>query len=166
MKIAHTMQKKVHSCLPSDTMAKAAGLMWDHDVGCIPVVDGNGHPIGMITDRDICMSAYLGGRSLWTTHVADAMSKKLFTAEADQAIEEAEEIMRQAQVRRLPVVDADGKLTGIVSLADIARALPKGQTNGVGRVLGAISAPRSHPATPEAKAIRPAPTASAQPAAH
>ncbi len=148
MRISQVMVKKVWSCRPEDTLSQAASLMWDHDVGCIPVVDEAGCPVAMITDRDICMSGHLSGRSSSATSVRDAMSKRMVTVAPEQRTEEAEALMREAQVRRLPVVDAAGKLVGIVSLVDLARALPRTSVNGVEQTLSAIAEPRLPVARP------------------
>jgi CBS domain-containing protein len=122
VKIEQVMTRKVYTCRAEDGMNVAAGLMWEHDVGCVPVVDETGKAIGMITDRDICMSAYFTGKRLQDTPVAEAMAKVVHAAHAGQTVQSAETMMRTRQVRRLPVVDTDGKLVGIVSLNDLALA--------------------------------------------
>jgi CBS domain-containing protein len=94
--------------------------MWDNDCGCVPVQDTEGRVIGMITDRDICMAAYLQGGSLRALQVSSAMAKQAFTCRGDDTVAQAEAIMREHQVRRLPVLDSNGHLAGILSLNDIA----------------------------------------------
>jgi CBS domain-containing protein len=96
--------------------------MWDHDIGCVPVVDGEGRATGVITDRDICMAGYLTGKPLAELFASSAMSKKLVSCKATDSAETAEELMRSSQIRRLPVLDAGGKAAGIISLNDLARA--------------------------------------------
>jgi CBS domain-containing protein len=110
------------TCSPSDSLETAARIMWDNDCGCVPVSDFAGHLVGMITDRDICMAAYLQGGTLRTMYVGSAMSREAFTCRPENTIAECQEIMRAHQVRRLPVIDGDGQLVGIVSLNDLVRA--------------------------------------------
>jgi CBS domain-containing protein len=92
----------------------------DNDIGCVPVVE-HGRVVGMVTDRDICMAAYIQGVSLTGALVTSAMSKEVFSCAPNDDIATAEKLMREKQVRRLPVIDAQGHLAGIISLNDIAR---------------------------------------------
>lgn len=143
-RIDEIMRTQIWSCRPDDMLSKAAGLMWDHDIGCLPVVDADNRPLGMITDRDICMSSYLSGRSLFQTAVEDAMSKRVVTVAKDRRIEEAEALLRENQLHRLAVVDDQGKLAGVISVTDLIRGLPAAVSGpGVLRTLGSITAPRS-----------------------
>ena len=121
MNVAQIMSRLVHTCRPDDTLAVAVGKMWDHDVGCVPVVDSEGRVIGMLTDRDAVMGAYTQGRPLDQLPVSVAMARKVFSCQPADALIAAEESMRRWQIRRLPVVDAGGTLVGILSLNDIAR---------------------------------------------
>lgn len=94
--------------------------MWEADVGCLPVVDETHRVIAMVTDRDICMAAYTTGRPLSELLVSLAMSKNLITCSPDDRIRDVERLMREAQIRRIPVVDMAGALVGIITLGDIA----------------------------------------------
>ena len=94
--------------------------MWEMDCGYVPVTDSTGRVVGVITDRDICMAAYLQGGALRTLQVSNAMSEKLFACRPDDTIADAEATMRAQQVRRLPVLDSEDQLVGILSLNDIA----------------------------------------------
>jgi len=120
MKVKDLMKPDVKRCADYCTLNSAAQLMWDHDVGCVPVVDKDDHIIGMLTDRDICMNAYIQGGPLTGATVSSAMSKEVFSCRPEDEIALAEKIMREKQVHRLPVVDTGGKLVGIISLNDIA----------------------------------------------
>lgn len=122
------------TCNPSDSLETAARIMWDNDCGCVPVRDFAGHLVGMITDRDICMAAYLQGGTLRTMYVGSAMSREVFTCRPDNTVAECQEIMRAHQVRRLPVVDGDGQLVGIVSLNDVVRTAATGPPKKKGQV--------------------------------
>jgi CBS domain-containing protein len=105
-------------------LARAAQLMWDHDCGCLPVVGSNGveRVVGMITDRDVCMCALFEGSPLGALRVGQAMAKQVQACRPDTGLAEAERLMRDARVRRLPVIDENDVLVGVVSLADIAQA--------------------------------------------
>ncbi len=99
----------------------AAKKMWDSDIGFLPVTGSNGQVIGIITDRDICMSAYTQGRAISEIPVSVAMSKEVFSCAPNDTVAAAEEEMRLHQVRRLPVLASDGKLVGVLSINDLTR---------------------------------------------
>jgi CBS domain-containing protein len=111
----------VKSCRASDALSVPASIMWEEDVGCVPVLDTQGALVGMITDRDIAMAALTQGRPLVEIPVASAMSRELYSVTDTDTVIHAEETMRQRKVRRLPVQDAGGRLVGIISISDIAR---------------------------------------------
>jgi CBS domain-containing protein len=151
MKVEALMSRGVKTCGPESSLSDAARLMWDGDCGCLPVVDAANHAIGMITDRDVCMAAYTQGSPLERIPVATAMSKKVFSCRPGDTVAEAETIMRVNRVRRLPVLDGEGCVTGVLSLNDIAREVEregtrKGKkeigTDEVVLTLGAICQPR------------------------
>jgi len=123
MRVEQLMTRQAKSCSPGDTLESAAQLMWDHDCGSLPVCSGDGaaRVIGMITDRDIAMCAMFHPKSLRDLPVSEAMARNLRTCRPTDSIDDAEKIMREAQIRRLPVVDSDGRLMGMISLADLAR---------------------------------------------
>ncbi|MHC5210823.1 MAG: CBS domain-containing protein [Planctomycetota bacterium] len=122
MKVPDVMTREIRTIHPEETLERAACLMWENDCGCLPVVDGQNHPVGMLTDRDVCMNAYTQGRALADLPVRGAMSATVHAIAEHDPLERAERMMQEHQVRRLPVVNADGRLTGLVSLMDIARA--------------------------------------------
>ncbi|MCX5747409.1 MAG: CBS domain-containing protein [Proteobacteria bacterium] len=149
MKVEHLMSSPATTCNANDTLETAAGLMWDHDCGALPVVrEEDGKLTGMITDRDICMAGYTQGRPLGDLLVNSAMATHVVAVKPDQGIAELEQLMIKHQLRRLPVVDRDGKPIGMISLGDLAResALPSTRmTNAmpsVARTLAAIATPR------------------------
>jgi CBS domain-containing protein len=117
--VAEIMMLEVATCSPTDSTELAAQLMWEHDCGCLPVVDDKRRPVAMITDRDICMAAYLQGKPLSEIPVSFAMSSRLFDVQVHDPIPAAERIMRQSGARRLPVVNRDGVLVGLLSIDDI-----------------------------------------------
>ncbi len=123
MRVEQLMTKDVRTCRPEESLSDAARALWERDCGFVPVVDGDGilRLVGVLTDRDICMAAFLSGRRLDEIPVREVMSRNLRTCRADDAVADAEASMRSAQVHRLPVVDDAGQLLGVISLADLAR---------------------------------------------
>lgn len=151
------MTRDVLFCAPSDSLSAAAKVMWEHDCGCVPVVNKEMVPVGIVTDRDICMGAYTRGLSLDLIPVESVMAKPVLTCEPDDELVTAEEIMRDNKVRRLLVCDMAGKLIGIISISDLARESERERRAGasqvirsseLAQVLGAVSEPRSHAMNP------------------
>ena len=120
MKIRELMTSQAFICRPQDSLAEAAALLWQHDCGLLPVVDQEGRVGATITDRDICMGAMTRGRPLTELRVADSMSKDAITCKADEDLDAVVLRMCEHQLHRLPVVDQDGKVTGMLSLNDLA----------------------------------------------
>ena len=148
------MRVRVHICRASDTLHHAAQVMWEKDCGCLAVVDEVRVVRAVLTDRDICMAALTQGVPLAESSVASAMSRSLTVCSPDDTLGAVEELMRAAQIRRVPVVDADGVLIGMISLTDIARYLrPRSQqapasVSQLLDTLAAISEPRARPSVP------------------
>lgn len=109
------------TCRPFENLSEAAQRMWEGDFGVLPVIDEQGKPIGMLTDRDICMCALARGAALTELSVEDAMSRGAQSCRTTHTLRAAMDLMVTHQVRRLPVVEEGGALVGIVSLADVAR---------------------------------------------
>ncbi len=140
MNVEELMTRNVRTCAASDSMNDAARIMWEHDCGCVPVVEADGTVVGIITDRDICMAAYTQGRRLMHMNVGDAAAKNVVTIGKDESLRRAKELMRDAQVRRLPVVDPAGRLVGLLSLSDLARHVPDFGERVGEPLLGALAA--------------------------
>jgi CBS domain-containing protein len=121
MNVGQVMTKSPGICTIDDSLERAAQVMWDLDCGCVPVVDSTGRAVAMVTDRDVCMAAYTQGRRLDDVSVDTAMSRPARTCTAATTLEEAEDLMMAHAVRRLVVVDADGRVAGVVSIDDVAR---------------------------------------------
>jgi CBS domain-containing protein len=142
------MTTTLHTCSPTDSLTRAAQIMWDCDCGAVPVVDADGKLCGMLTDRDVCMAAYTKGLPLFAIAVSDVMSKHPHSCRVDDTLARAISLMASAQVRRLPIVDGGGRPVGIVSLADIVRSAAfLGQKDAEAlmfQLLDAISKRRSH----------------------
>jgi CBS domain-containing protein len=148
------MRTRVHICSPDDTLARAAQLMWDKDVGCLPVCGAGRKALAMLTDRDVSMAAFMQWKHLADLTVQSAMSKSLCACSPDDDLSRAEQLMRQNQVRRLPVVDAEGMLVGLLSLGDVARYVrqraPRSSSaqQRLAEALAAICEPRFHSIPP------------------
>jgi CBS domain-containing protein len=145
MKVRQIMTKSVLTCRASDSLARAAQLMWVNDIGCLPVLH-EGKVVGMVTDRDIAMVAYLKRERLLDIHVTAAMTHQVLSCRPDDNVAEVEQTMSQCQVRRVPVIDELERPIGILSLNDIALASARG--NGitpfeVASTLAAVSTPRT-----------------------
>jgi CBS domain-containing protein len=119
MKVKDVMTRNVKSCRPEGSLDQAAILMWDNDCGVLPVVDSESRVMGMITDRDIAIAASTKGRLPTQINVGEVMSGNVYACAEDEDIKSALHTMRREKVRRLPVINYDGKLAGILSLNDI-----------------------------------------------
>jgi predicted transcriptional regulator len=122
---------------PNDTMIKAAQAMEELDVGVIPVCEGD-RLVGMVTDRDLVIRGLAQGRAAENTQLNDVMSADVHWCYDDQSVEEVIEQMRDAQIRRVPVVDHDEHLVGMLSLGDVA---VKADEAEAGDALQSISEP-------------------------
>jgi CBS domain-containing protein len=160
MNVSELMSSPVMTCSVGDNLQRAAQIMWEGDCGAVPVVHGEGHLVGMITDRDICMAAYTRGLALWQIPVSEAMSKEVHSIRTKDRVEQAEAAMKSERVRRIPVLDGEGRLVGIVSMNDLARQAQIGSghrnglsTDGIAQTLAAICEPRvaksAHPPAAE-----------------
>ncbi|MGD1026831.1 CBS domain-containing protein [Candidatus Binatus soli] len=119
MKVADLMTRDARACTIHDSLNAAARIMWDHDCGCAPVVDGHGRLAGIVTDRDICMAAYTQGLPLEAIPVERAMSPRVISCARGDDLEAALGLMRTHEIHRIPVADSRGRLVGILSLSDL-----------------------------------------------
>lgn len=106
-------------CKSSDSVERVAKLMLEHDCGAIPVIDGT-KLVGMITDRDITLRVVAAGTAAAGVTAGKVMSRRVFTVRQDQDVQNAIDLMKENQVRRLPVVNAAGVVVGIVAPSDLA----------------------------------------------
>ena len=119
MKVSEVMTRDVQTVRPDQPVQQAANFMLNADAGSIPVTDGD-RLIGMITDRDIAVRGIAKGYGP-DTPVRELMTDDLVIVRLDDDVEDAASKMSEAQVRRLPVIDQDERLCGIVSLGDLSR---------------------------------------------
>jgi len=113
----------VLTCRTTDPLSTVAQSMWEGDLGCLPVLDHEERVVGMLTDRDMLMATHLRGSPLWSLNAGDVMSNVVHALPASATARDAAELMARLQLRRLPVLDADGRLLGILSLSALARAV-------------------------------------------
>ena len=118
-RLRDVMTTGVETVAPGDTIRFAAEKMDALDVGSLPVCDGE-RLVGVVTDRDLAVRAVANGRDPNRTAVVEAMTPELVYALEEQGIDDAVELMREHEIRRLPIVDDRRRLVGIVALADLA----------------------------------------------
>jgi CBS domain-containing protein len=147
MIVLDLMTRECASVTIDDSLAVAAGRMWEKDCGALPVLDGEA-VVGMLTDRDICMATWSRGLPPDSIRVQEAMSTKLVSCTTGDSVKQVEAAMRSQQVRRLPVVDPQRRLVGIISLADIVQR----EGNGVANTLASICQRSPSPAAIAAQA--------------
>jgi CBS domain-containing protein len=118
LRASEIMTRNVRTAAPDATLREVATLMRDGDMGAVPIVDG-GRLIGIVTDRDVVVRAVADGKSA-DSPVRDAMTTELFTVRPDDFVFDAVRLMGDKQVRRIPVINDDGSLAGIIAMADVA----------------------------------------------
>ena len=155
MRIRNVMTKDPHCCLPSDTAAFAAGIMRDEHAGVVPVIESTERRriIGVVTDRDLCMNVVAAGLDPNETTVEQCMTTKVVSCSPNDSVEKATELMRENQIRRVPVVNESCELQGIVSLGDVVErtAVKSTQTH---ETLKCVSAPTDEASKPRAQSRR------------
>jgi len=145
MNVAQIMSTKLVVCRAADTLDRAVQLMREHDIGCVVVLDAAGALAGIVTDRDICMTALDRDEPLRAIAVSVAMTSAVVTSRPHQDLHAVEREMSLLQLRRLPVLDDGGRPVGLISLSDIARASQSHtwvRPSDVASTLAAVSAPR------------------------
>ena len=136
MKVKDMMHRGAEFVAPNATLQQIAKKMRDFDVGAIPVCD-KGKPVGIVTDRDIAIRALANGMDPAKVEAREVMSRNVVFCRDSEEAEDALRIMEDNQVRRLPVLDEEHKLIGMVSLGDISHALSQEMTGEVTRAVSA-----------------------------
>ena len=128
MRVSEVMTADVRSCSAQADLETVAMEMWNGNCGSIPVMNDDGRPIGMITDRDIAMAAALQHKALCDISAAAVLNgRDLQCCRAEDTIDSALRAMTATQVRRLPVIDGDGHLQGILSVDDVIDRAERGK---------------------------------------
>lgn len=122
MKVKEICTRVVKSCTKETNLAEVGARMWDGDCGVLPVLDETGKVVGVITDRDVCMSVATKHRPANQIAVREVVGTEVHSCRMNDEVRDALKTMRTGKVRRLPVVDAEGALHGLLSLNDIALA--------------------------------------------
>jgi CBS domain-containing protein len=144
MKAQDLMTTNPACCMPTDTVRDVAKLMRDHDCGCIPIVEGESkRVVGVVTDRDIACRCVAEGKSP-NTPVRDIMTARPQCCHPEDDVAAVEQIMIEAQVRRVPVVDANDCCVGMIAQADLALSNEAASDREVGRMVERISEPGRH----------------------
>jgi CBS domain-containing protein len=136
MKVKEAMHKGVEWVDPSTPVRKIAQLMREHDIGSIPIGE-NDRLIGMVTDRDIVIRGLADGRDLAKLTARDVMTKGIVFCREDEDLDDATRTMELKQVRRLPVINRQKRMVGILALGDVSSACEQEQT---GEILQSVSA--------------------------
>jgi CBS domain-containing protein len=121
MQVQELMNRVVRTCHEGDSLEHATRTMWECDVGCLVVTDAEQRPVGIITDRDVLMAAFRRKIALSAGTVRSAMSTNVRTVGPSCSLYQLELLMQAARIRRVPVIDGDGRLIGIIGLGDLAQ---------------------------------------------
>ena len=142
MQVRDIMTSSVECCTPGDTAQKAAQIMNNSETGAVPVIKSIGEPkvIGMITDRDLCLKIVAAPKNPVQVKGEELVNDQVIACHADDDVKDAADMMAINQVRRLPVLDDDDLLVGIVSIGDLSRSLAI-DSDDSGEVLATISDP-------------------------
>jgi len=128
MNVQNVMSRDVETCGPESDLAEAAMIMWRKDCGVVPVTTGERQVVGVITDRDICMAVATKHRCAEDVQVREVIAGEPVVVRADDDVRTAMERMRTLKIRRMPVVDRNGTLQGVVSLNDLALKAESGSS--------------------------------------
>jgi CBS domain-containing protein len=140
--VREVMTRNVESARPDMSVKEVAQIMKDRNIGSLPVADQR-HVAGLITDRDITIRIVAEGRDASATRVADVMSRDVVSVKENDPLENAERLMHDRQLRRLPVVNEQGELTGYLAMARIAREESPEQAGKVLKGVSQASQPQS-----------------------
>lgn len=120
MKVKEIMTSDAKFCDLNASLVDAAKTMWDNDCGVLPVLKDGKEIVGLITDRDICMGVAMRDCNPSGISVEEVMTGTVYSVTPDDDVHHALETMQEHKVRRLPVIDADGQLKGVLSMNDVA----------------------------------------------
>lgn len=140
MNVTEIMASAVQILEPGESLVTAAGIMKEFDIGCV-LVGSNGHLAGIVTDRDFVLRGIAVGNHVSDMTIAEVMTRDPMFCSVDDTVLQAARIMKDNQVRRLPVLNADRTVAGIVSLGDICTHAPH---NVAGELIETVSTPEHH----------------------
>ena len=121
-KCSEVMTKNPVCCLPNDMVAKVAQLMKSKDIGPVPIIENEQTKklVGIVTDRDLALKIVAEGRDAKSTKAEEVMTRKVVTCRGEDDVQKALDAMSEHQLRRIPVVDNDNRIVGIIAQADVA----------------------------------------------
>lgn len=142
-KCSEVMTRDPVCCVPNDSITRVAEVMKQQDIGSVPVVDAHESRklVGIVTDRDLVVKVLAGGRGIENATVRDAMTSNPANCGDTEDVDRAVKLMADRQVRRMPIVDGDGRLVGIIAQADVATRVNRDQKTG--ELVEAISEPHT-----------------------
>ena len=154
MKVKEIMTENPSVCDLNESLAQAAKTMWEMDCGVLPVLKDGKEIVGLITDRDICMAMAMRDCNPMGVSAEEVITGNVFSVGPEAELQEALEAMREHQVRRLPVVNADGELKGMLSLNDVVLQCEETTAEGInyGDVVDAYKAICAHRAPQQLEA--------------
>jgi len=162
MRVSEIMSQPAVTCPVDAALDAGARLMWEFDCGLVLVVGDDGRLAGIVTDRDICLAAYMHHKPLHLIPLAKAMVKPVIAVHVDDDVQSAAGLMRDNRIRRLAVTDAAARPVGVVSVDDLAQAAlrldgteERERDHDLVQTLAAVSAPRSR--TPMPRPLVPTP---------
>lgn len=141
MDIRSVMTPDPATCQSSTPIRDVARLMLENDCGLVPVIDESGKPLGTVTDRDIALRVVAEGRDSQSVTAQDCMTTPVTSVSLDSSLSDTTELMEREQVRRMLVVDQDGRLCGIVAQADVALS---GKDRRTADLVEKVSQPQKH----------------------
>jgi CBS domain-containing protein len=152
MRVKHVMTKDPTCCVATDSAQRAAAIMRDGDIGIVPVIDNEQHRalVGVVTDRDLCVSVVAEGRDPGAVPVEACMTTQVVSCTPGDAVAKATELMKENQIRRIPVVDEQGVLQGIVAMADLVERADV-KTTETHDTLRRVSRPTGEASKPRAR---------------
>lgn len=148
MKVKDIMTPNAKAIWLTESLADAAQIMWDNDCGVLPIIKDGRKVIGMITDRDICMAVAMRDRNPSGVSVEEVMTGEVYSVDPEDEIDQALRAMQEYKIRRLPVVNVEGELEGILSINDVvlhAKAAADGDAIDYGDVVKTYHAICEHP---------------------
>ena len=143
MKVKEIMTPNAKAIWLTESLTDAAQLMWENDCGALPIIKDGRKVIGMITDRDICMAVAMRDRNPSGVSVEEVMSGQVYSVNPEDDVDHALEAMQEHKIRRLPVVNDEGELEGILSMNDVV--LKAGESIDNSDVVKTYQAICSHP---------------------
>lgn len=155
MKVKEIMTPNATAIWLTESLADAAQMMWENDCGALPIIKDGRKVIGMITDRDICMATAMRNTNPSGVSVEEVMTGLVYSLNPEDEIDDALKAMQEHKIRRLPVINAEGELEGILSMNDIVlNATETGDSIAYGDVVKTYQAICQHaaPATASATA--------------